>query len=141
MKCNGIDAVSGEHLEISFSNGVIDGVDHLLAAPEERVYIAPGFVDIQVNGFAGVDYNAPDAAQGNIRLVTISPEWPEARGFIERLVREGVVISIGHTKAQAEQIADAVRAGATLSTHIGNGAHSVMKRHPNYIWEQLAEDR
>ena len=28
-----------------------------------------------------------------------------------------------------------------MSTHIGNGAHSEMKRHPNYIWEQLAEDR
>src|ERR1022692_3486197 len=32
-------------------------------------------------------------------------------------------------------------AGATLSTHIGNGAHAVLPRHPNYIWEQLAEDR
>jgi N-acetylglucosamine-6-phosphate deacetylase len=51
------------------------------------------------------------------------------------------VISIGHTKATAEQIQDAVSAGATMSTHIGNGAHAVMARHPNYIWEQLAEDR
>jgi N-acetylglucosamine-6-phosphate deacetylase len=45
------------------------------------------------------------------------------------------------TNATAEQIADAVAAGATLSTHLGNGAHAVMRRHPNYIWEQLAEDR
>jgi N-acetylglucosamine-6-phosphate deacetylase len=28
-----------------------------------------------------------------------------------------------------------------MSTHIGNGAHSVLPRHPNYIWDQLAEDR
>jgi len=82
-----------------------------------------------------------DAARGNVRLVTPSPEWPEAPGYIEALAREGVVTSIGHTKATAEQIQDAVNAGATLSTHIGNGAHSVMQRHPNYIWEQLAEDR
>jgi N-acetylglucosamine-6-phosphate deacetylase len=34
-----------------------------------------------------------------------------------------------------------VDAGATLSTHLGNGAHGVMRRHPNYIWDQLAEDR
>jgi len=34
-----------------------------------------------------------------------------------------------------------VAAGASLSTHLGNGAHSVMSRHPNYIWDQLAEDR
>jgi len=57
------------------------------------------------------------------------------------LSRDGVVASIGHTKATPEQIQDAVSAGATLSTHIGNGAHAVMSRHPNYIWDQLAEDR
>jgi N-acetylglucosamine-6-phosphate deacetylase len=52
-----------------------------------------------------------------------------------------VVASIGHTDATAQQLADAVRAGATLSTHLGNGAHPVLRRHPNYLWEQLAEDR
>jgi N-acetylglucosamine-6-phosphate deacetylase len=34
-----------------------------------------------------------------------------------------------------------VRAGATLSTHLGNGAHAILRRHPNYIWDQLADDR
>ena len=52
-----------------------------------------------------------------------------------------MVASIGHTGAAAGEIAAAVSAGATLSTHLGNGAHSVLARHPNYIWEQLAEDR
>ena len=52
-----------------------------------------------------------------------------------------MVASIGHTQAGAAQIADAVAAGATLSTHLGNGAHQLLRRHPNYIWEQLAEDR
>ena len=74
-------------------------------------------------------------------LVTLSPEWPEAPRYIETLVSDGVVVSIGHTKATAEQIQEAVRAGATMSTHIGNGAHGEMRRHPNYIWDQLAEDR
>src|SRR5205085_2880452 len=35
----------------------------------------------------------------------------------------------------------AVEAGARLSTHLGNGAHPVLRRHPNYIWEQLGEPR
>jgi N-acetylglucosamine-6-phosphate deacetylase len=82
-----------------------------------------------------------EAAGGHVRLVTLSPEWPNTIPYIERLVREGVVVSIGHTGATREQIQDAVSAGATLSTHIGNGAHAVLPRHPNYIWEQLAEDR
>jgi N-acetylglucosamine-6-phosphate deacetylase len=34
-----------------------------------------------------------------------------------------------------------VSAGATLSTHLGNGCAQVLPRHPNVIWEQLAEDR
>src|SRR5437764_10651009 len=59
MKCNGIDVITGEHTQISFDE-VISGVDHLLAPPEERIYISPAFIDIQVNGFAGVDYNSPN---------------------------------------------------------------------------------
>jgi N-acetylglucosamine-6-phosphate deacetylase len=82
-----------------------------------------------------------DAAAGRLRIVTLAPEWPEAPRYIERITADGVVAAIGHTAASAAQIADAVAAGATLSTHLGNGAHQVLRRHPNYIWEQLAEDR
>lgn len=82
-----------------------------------------------------------DAAEGNIRLLTLSPEYEGSAHFIQEVVSEGVVVSIGHTKATAEQISDAVSAGATMSTHLGNGAHAILPRHPNYIWEQLAEDR
>ena len=230
MKCTGIDVRTGDAIEVSAS-AVIDGVDHLIAPPPGLPYISAGFIDLQVNGFAGVDYCSPDAphdeiarsiralyatgvtrffptvitgspenmlgalrnlarakealpegiamegfhvegphispedgprgahpqrwvrppdleefrrwqdaANGLVRLVTISPEWPGAPAYIEAIVREGVVASIGHTKASAEQIRDAVRAGATLSTHLGNGAHAVLQRHPNSIWEQLADD-
>ncbi len=82
-----------------------------------------------------------EAAQGNIRLLTLSPEWPGSAAFIEQVVAEGVAVSIGHTQASATQIREAVSAGASLSTHLGNGAHAVLPRHPNYIWEQLALDR
>ena len=27
-----------------------------------------------------------------------------------------------------------------MSTHLGNGSHAKIDRHPNYIWEQLAND-
>jgi N-acetylglucosamine-6-phosphate deacetylase len=52
-----------------------------------------------------------------------------------------VLVAIGHTKATTDQIKGAVDAGARMSTHLGNGAHPQIKRHPNYIWDQLAEDR
>jgi N-acetylglucosamine-6-phosphate deacetylase len=82
-----------------------------------------------------------DAANGNVRLITLSPEWPEAPRYIQHITRDGVVASIGHTRATREQIQDAVSAGATLSTHLGNAADPVRPREPNYLWEQLADDR
>lgn len=82
-----------------------------------------------------------EAADGLIRLITLSPEWNEAERFIRRVVRTGVQVAIGHTAANTDQIRRAVDAGATLSTHLGNGAHLMLPRHPNYIWDQLAEER
>src|SRR5262245_47671404 len=55
-----------------------------------------------------------DAARGRIRIVTLSPEWPEAIDFIERAAGAGVVVAIGHTAATPAQIADATLAGARL---------------------------
>lgn len=231
MNCSGIDALTGAAVEIEFGE-TIEAVRAASADAAGGRYLAPGFIDIQVNGFSGVDFNNPqapheeiarairvqwasgvtrlyptvitgspehmesalrnlarakeavaegvsidgfhvegphigiedgprgahpkqwvrkpdfdefqrwqDATGGRIRIVTLSPEWPEAPRYIERIVGQGTVASIGHTGANAQQIADAVSAGATLSTHLGNGAHAVMRRHPNYLWDQMAEDR
>ncbi len=82
-----------------------------------------------------------DVTEGQVKLVTLAPEWPEAPAYTEALVRDGVTVSIGHTGATREQIGAAVDAGARLSTHLGNGAHKTLPRHPNYLWEQLAADR
>jgi N-acetylglucosamine-6-phosphate deacetylase len=82
-----------------------------------------------------------DAAAGKIVMVTIAPERDGAIAFIEKLAAAGVTAAIGHTAATGEQIRDAVAAGARTSTHLGNGAHAILPRHPNCIWEQLAEDR
>jgi N-acetylglucosamine-6-phosphate deacetylase len=82
-----------------------------------------------------------DAAGGGIRIITLSPEYPEAVPYVREIVADGVVASIGHTAATGDQIRAVVDAGATWSTHLGNGAHAVIRRHPNYIWDQLSEDR
>jgi len=231
MIVHGINVFSGESVEVR-GGAFLDGVDDLVAPASNLPMLAPGFIDLQVNGFAGVDYCSPEAptekiaasirelfatgvtrffptvitgtpenmigairnlaraketlaegaaiaglhiegphispedgprgahpqhcvrppdvnefhhwqeaSNGHIKLVTVSPEWPEAPAYIEAVVREGVVVAIGHTKATTDQIRAAVTAGATLSTHLGNGAHSMLPRHPNYLWDQLAEDR
>ena len=81
-----------------------------------------------------------DIAEGKISIVTLAPEKAGAIQFIEKLVADGIVVALGHTNASASDIQAAIDAGARLSTHLGNGAHALIRRHPNYIWEQLGAD-
>ncbi|GAK42886.1 N-acetylglucosamine-6-phosphate deacetylase [Paenibacillus urinalis] len=220
---------TGERIRVEMTD---DSLAALAGMNNETVYFAPGLVDLQVNGYMGIDFNSPDltveqvhqvtrllqavgvvkycptvitnseeamsqslrviaaacavneitrrsiagvhlegpfispedgprgahpaefvtapdidlfqrlqsAATGMIRIVTMSPEWAGSQLFIEQCVQEGIIVSIGHTAASSQQIFEAVRAGALMSTHLGNGAHLMLPRHPNYIWEQLAAD-
>jgi N-acetylglucosamine-6-phosphate deacetylase len=81
-----------------------------------------------------------DAAGGRIVLVTLAPERPGAIRFIEKAIRSGVVVALGHTAADGATLRAAVGAGARLSTHLGNGIAATLPRHPNPIWEQAALD-
>lgn len=81
------------------------------------------------------------AAGGLIRILTIAPEVPGATETIRTAVAMGICVSVGHTAALAEQIQLAADAGASLSTHLGNGTFGTLPRHPNMIWAQLADDR
>jgi N-acetylglucosamine-6-phosphate deacetylase len=81
-----------------------------------------------------------EAAGGRIVIFTLAPEREGALEFIEKVAATGVIVSIGHSGASPERIREAVAAGAKMSTHLGNGAHAELPRHPNYIWEQLASD-
>ena len=230
MPIRGIHPAQGEPIEITVQGGRIRSV--MPSKDMTDLFVSPGWIDLQVNGFAGVDYNDPlspadeiarsievqrstgvtrffptvitgshddmaeslrnlararqhlangrsilgfhvegpwispldgprgahpqehvrspsisefkrlqAAADGGIRLVTLSPEHEGTPEVIEHMVSEGIVVSIGHTAATAPQIEAAVAAGATMSTHLGNGAHSNVPRHDNYIVHQLVDDR
>lgn len=81
------------------------------------------------------------AAGGRIKLVTVAPEIAGALEFIRAARGMGVKVALGHHNGSAAQIAAAVAAGADMVTHLGNGAHRMVNRFHNYIFEQLADDR
>jgi N-acetylglucosamine-6-phosphate deacetylase len=80
------------------------------------------------------------AAGGRIRLLTLAPEWSGSAEFIGEVTRAGVVVSLGHTNASENEIDAAIRAGATLCTHLGNGVPQMLPRHDNVIQRLLARD-
>jgi len=82
-----------------------------------------------------------NAANNGIRLITLAPEMPGAISFISKCAATGVVVSLGHHNGSAQIIKQAVDAGATMSTHLGNGCANLIDRHNNPLWPQLAEGR
>lgn len=119
--------IPGIHLEGPF----ISPEDGPRGAHDRRYVLAPDYSLFE---------KFQKAAGGRIKIITLSPEWDNAPAFIRKCVRKGVIVSIGHTQATPEQIREAVASGATMSTHLGNGAALMVPRHPNFIWEQLASD-
>jgi N-acetylglucosamine-6-phosphate deacetylase len=120
-------AIAGIHMEGPYLSPE-DGAH----GAHPREHLAPASVG---------DFNRrQDAAGGRIALVTLAPEVPGALPLIEHLVASGVRAAIGHTAATTPQIGDAIAAGATLATHLGNGCAQMLPRHPNPIWDLLAAD-
>jgi N-acetylglucosamine-6-phosphate deacetylase len=81
------------------------------------------------------------AAHNRIRLITIAPEVNGAISFIRKCRETGVVVSLGHHNGSTEIIKQAADAGASISTHLGNGCANMIDRHDNPFWPQLADDR
>jgi len=82
-----------------------------------------------------------DAAQGVLRLVTLAPERPGALAAIDQLTAAGVLVSVGHSDAAAEQVAIAAGHGARMVTHLFNGQRPLGHREPGVPGQALADDR
>jgi N-acetylglucosamine-6-phosphate deacetylase len=67
-------------------------------------------------------------------LLTLSPERPRAVEAIALAASHGIRINLGHTNASAEILRQAVSAGATGFTHLGNGCPRELDRHDNILW-------
>src|SRR5579884_510915 len=77
---------------------------------------------------------------GPVRLMTLAPELQGAHELIGLLRREGVVVSLGHTDATAEQANAAFDLGARAVTHLFNAMRPFLHRDPGIVGAALARD-
>jgi len=75
-----------------------------------------------------------EATGDDLVLLTIAPEKANALAAIEQSVSLGMQVSLGHTNAPADLLAEAVRHGASGFTHLGNGCPRELDRHDNILW-------
>jgi len=79
-------------------------------------------------------------ARGHIKLLTLAPELPGACATIRRACALGIVVSLGHTNANEQQILSAVAAGARCATHLGNAFPREAHPRDNAMWWLLGCD-
>ena len=80
------------------------------------------------------------AFDNKIKMVNVAPEEPGGMKFVEKAAADGIIVSIGHACPNAEEVSEAVKRGATMVTHFGNGACPMIHRHRNPFWSFLAHD-
>lgn len=81
-----------------------------------------------------------EICNGYLKIITISPELKNAQEAINYLVKNNIVVSLGHSNANYLQTKKAISAGATLSTHTFNAMASIHHREPNIIGAVLTDD-
>ncbi|MGD8998642.1 MAG: amidohydrolase family protein, partial [Anaerolineae bacterium] len=70
------------------------------------------------------------SARGSIKMLTFAPEEGDGMRLIPRLIREGVVPSIGHSVATFEQVTEMVDLGLRHASHMFNAMGPFHHRAP-----------
>ena len=119
-----LDAIAGWHLEGPFLSpepGYCGAHD-----PSVMCDPAPSMIE-----------ELREATEGDPVLLTLAPERKGAMGAIRRAVSLGMKVSLGHTNASQSILCEAVEAGASGFTHLGNACPQALDRHDNILWRTL----
>jgi len=78
---------------------------------------------------------------GQVRLMTVAPDRPDALDVIRLVRSHGIAVSLGHTDATYEQFEAGADAGAMMATHLFNAMSAFGHRAPGAIGATLLDDR
>jgi N-acetylglucosamine-6-phosphate deacetylase len=120
---SGADPI-GLHLEGPMLNPVRKGAHRVALLRQPSIELVSGW-----------------ASDTGVAMVTLAPELPGALDAVRHLVAEGIVVSLGHTDATAEEVVAALDVGARAVTHLFNGMAPFHHRAPGPIGVALADRR
>lgn len=76
-----------------------------------------------------------------VKILTLAPENPAAKQYIEMAKTTGIVLSAGHSGASYEQMKEAIEAGVHHLTHAFNAMPGIHHRLPGLISAALLDHR
>ncbi|MGQ4892009.1 MAG: N-acetylglucosamine-6-phosphate deacetylase [Candidatus Njordarchaeia archaeon] len=132
---NTINKVKEKNLDCSKILGI--NVEGPFVNPEKKGALIVGFLREASLEMAKELY---DKSGGNLKMMTVAPELPNAFDVINWLSERGVIISMGHSNATYEEAIMGINAGARSSTHLFNAMRSIHHRDPGIIIAVLERD-
>jgi N-acetylglucosamine-6-phosphate deacetylase len=111
------------------------------------IHVEGPFIDVRRKGahppecirvMTKADADRLIAARSGVMVVTVAPA-SASNDLIARLAEAGVIVSIGHSEATAEEAAAAFRAGARVVTHLYNAMSQLGHRQPGVVGAALAD--
>ena len=119
-----LDSLLGIHLEGPFLN------------PKQKAVMKEEFLrlpDIE-------EFRQFLRVSSHVSSMTIAPELPDAQRLIKEGTRQGIVMNIGHSMADAQQVMQAQRNGAKGITHLYNAMSQHEHRNPGVVTGALLSD-
>ncbi|MBV8472085.1 MAG: N-acetylglucosamine-6-phosphate deacetylase [Hyphomicrobiales bacterium] len=111
------------------------------------VHVEGPYIDVRRKGVHQPEFIRPMrdedeaqllAAQAGAMVVTVAPASVSVER-IRRLAAAGLIVSLGHTEATAEEARAAFAAGASAVTHLFNAMSQLNSRAPGLVGAALAE--
>jgi len=154
--------------ETLVNHGTTSWLGTIVTAPLDKmsaslVSLHESFQSQQVPGFSGIHVegpflgNAPGAHQvkhiiacnlewisqlvPSVRLVTVAPEQTDVIPAIQAMTGRDITVSLGHSRPSKTQFEEAVKAGASMVTHLFNGMSGVHHREPGLAMWALNDER
>lgn len=81
-----------------------------------------------------------DAAEGLIKVITMAPEHDEDHNLVKYASNNGVLVSMGHTGANYQEVVMGLANGANSFTHAFNGMSGLHHRDPNVVGAMMRSD-
>jgi N-acetylglucosamine-6-phosphate deacetylase len=80
-------------------------------------------------------------SDGKIKLLTVAAELDGIEKLINKAVKLGITVSIGHSNFTAELLKKMFDIGVKTLTHFGNGLPHTLAKFANPLWAGLCDDR
>lgn len=118
----------GAHCEGPFLSPTKNGVH----ASEVLLAASNGFSDLEeCYGASHLERkNGQNGTKTNIKMITAAPEIAQMSSIIPEITSRGILFSMGHSEATYEDASLAIKAGATMITHLFNAMRPLHHRNP-----------